>query len=80
MSEFGRTAQENGDGGTDHGQGDAMMRLGGHVNGGKVYGVWPGLKKEQLNEGRDLAVTTHFRTVLSEWMAGKLAQQDLSRA
>ena len=66
MSEFGRTAQENGNNGTDHGHGDVMFVLGGPVRGGKVYGNWPGLEKEQLYEGRDLAVTTDFRAVLSE--------------
>lgn len=79
MSEFGRTAAENGDNGTDHGHGSLMMVLGGPVQGGKVYGKWPGLEKEQLFEGRDLAVTTDYRTVLSELVRGHLGQQDLSR-
>jgi uncharacterized protein (DUF1501 family) len=78
MSEFGRTAEENGNGGTDHGHGSMMMVLGGPVAGGKVYGDWPGLEKEQLFEGRDLAVTTDFRTVLSELVRGHLGQSDLS--
>jgi uncharacterized protein (DUF1501 family) len=63
ISEFGRTARENGNGGTDHGHGNAMWVMGGPVNGGKVYGRWPGLDEEGLHEGRDLAVTTDFRTV-----------------
>jgi uncharacterized protein (DUF1501 family) len=79
MSEFGRTAQENGDSGTDHGHGDLMMVLGGAVRGGKVYGNWPGLEKEQLYEGRDLAVTTDFRAVLSELVSGHLGQKDLGQ-
>lgn len=66
MSEFGRTARQNGTGGTDHGHANAMFVLGGHVKGGKVYGRWPGLAPEQLNEGRDLVVTTDFRAVLGE--------------
>jgi uncharacterized protein (DUF1501 family) len=66
MSEFGRTAAESGNQGTDHGHGSMMMLLGGAVNGGKVYGRWPGLAPEQLFEGRDLAVTTDFRDVLGE--------------
>lgn len=66
MSEFGRTARQNGTGGTDHGHANVMFVLGGKVRGGKVYGQWPGLANEQLNEGRDLAVTTDFRTVLGE--------------
>jgi uncharacterized protein (DUF1501 family) len=66
MSEFGRTAAESGNQGTDHGHGGVMMVLGGDVSGGKVYGQWPGLEPEQLFEGRDLAVTTDFRAVLGE--------------
>jgi len=66
MSEFGRTARQNGTGGTDHGHANVMFVLGGNVKGGKVYGRWPGLENEQLNEGRDLAVTTDFRRVLGE--------------
>ena len=77
MSEFGRTARENGDSGTDHGHGDVMFVLGGNVRGGKVYGKWPGLEEDQLYEGRDLAVTTDFRTVLGELAAGQLGTADL---
>jgi uncharacterized protein (DUF1501 family) len=78
MSEFGRTAAENGNAGTDHGHGSFMMVAGGPVQGGKVYGKWPGLEKEQLFEGRDLAVTTDYRDVLSELVGGHLGQQNLS--
>jgi uncharacterized protein (DUF1501 family) len=77
MSEFGRTVEENGNAGTDHGHGSLMMVLGGAVQGGKVYGKWPGLEKEQLYEGRDLAVTTDFRAVLSELVRGHLGQNDI---
>jgi len=66
MSEFGRTARENGNRGTDHGHANAMFVMGGPVRGGRVYGRWPGLDSSQLYEGRDLAVTTDFRRVLSE--------------
>lgn len=66
MSEFGRTAKENGNRGTDHGHANAMFVLGGPVNGGKVFGKWPGLAAEQLYQERDLALTTDFRDVLSE--------------
>jgi uncharacterized protein (DUF1501 family) len=66
MSEFGRTAKENGDRGTDHGHANVMFAMGGPVRGGKVYGKWPGLATEQLYEERDLALTTDFRDVLSE--------------
>jgi uncharacterized protein (DUF1501 family) len=78
MSEFGRTVEENGNAGTDHGHGSLMMVLGGPVQGGKIYGKWPGLEKEQLYEGRDLAITTDFRAVLSELVRGHLGQNDLS--
>ena len=66
MSEFGRSAAENGNRGTDHGHGNAMMLIGGPVKGGRAYGRWPGLKREQRFEDRDLAVTTDFRDVFSE--------------
>jgi uncharacterized protein (DUF1501 family) len=66
MSEFGRTARENGNRGTDHGHANSMFVMGGAVKGGKVYGKWPGLEPEQLYERRDLALTTDFRDVLGE--------------
>ena len=66
MSEFGRTARENGNRGTDHGHANCMLVMGGQVKGGKVYGRWPGMGEGQLNEGRDLALTTDFRSVLGE--------------
>ena len=66
MSEFGRTARENGTSGTDHGHGNAMWVLGGKVSGGRVYGDWKGLEDVSLNEGRDLPVTTDFRSVLAQ--------------
>src|SRR5262245_22572055 len=66
MSEFGRAVAENGNRGTDHGHGNAMMIVGGNVKGGEVYGDWPGLKEEKRFEGRDLNVTTDFRDVFGE--------------
>lgn len=66
MSEFGRTARQNGSGGTDHGHGNVMFVLGGQVKGGRVYGKWPGLANGQLNEGRDLVITTDYRRVVGE--------------
>lgn len=66
MSEFGRTVHQNGTGGTDHGHANVMFVLGGPVQGGRVYGKWPGMKPEHLYEGRDLAITTDFRQVLGE--------------
>jgi len=77
MSEFGRTARQNGTGGTDHGHANCMFVLGGHVKGGKVYGRWPGLANEQLNEGRDLAVTTDFREVLGEAVVKTIGARNL---
>jgi uncharacterized protein (DUF1501 family) len=66
MSEFGRTARENGSRGTDHGHANVMFAFGGDIRGGKVYGQWPGLEQEQLYEQRDLQLTTDFRDVLGE--------------
>ena len=77
MSEFGRTARENGNGGTDHGHANAMFVLGGEVKGGKVYGRWPGLDNDQLNEGRDLALTTDYREVLGEVVTRTLGASNL---
>jgi len=77
MSEFGRTAHENGTGGTDHGHANAMFVLGGQVKGGKVYGKWPGLDNDQLNEGRDLALTTDYRQVLGEVVTHSLGADNL---
>src|SRR6516162_5125871 len=76
--QLGRTVHDNSAGGPDHGHGSLMMVLGGAVQGGKIYGEWPGLEKEQLFEGRDLAVTTDFRTILSELVRGHLGRNDLS--
>lgn len=78
MTEFGRTAKENGNRGTDHGHASAMFVLGGNVKGGKVYGKWPGLKTEQLHEGRDLAVTTDFRDVFAEVAKSHLGATNLN--
>jgi uncharacterized protein (DUF1501 family) len=79
MSEFGRTARENGSRGTDHGHANVMFLLGGPVRGGKVYGRWPGLAPELLHEDRDLNLTTDFRAVCSEAIARHLGQKDLSK-
>ena len=78
MSEFGRTARENGDRGTDHGHANCMFVMGGGVRGGKVYGRWPGLAKEQLYQGRDLALTTDFRDVLGELVSRHLGNPSLA--
>ena len=76
MSEFGRAVNENGNGGTDHGHGNAMMVVGGGVRGGRVYGKWPGLAIDRRYEGRDLAVTTDFRDVFSEIVTRHLGVAD----
>ncbi|HUA59612.1 MAG TPA: DUF1501 domain-containing protein, partial [Verrucomicrobiae bacterium] len=77
MSEFGRTAHENGNRGTDHGHANCMFVMGGDVKGGKVYGKWPGLAKEQLYENRDLALTSDFRDVLGELVAHHMGNPTL---
>jgi uncharacterized protein (DUF1501 family) len=79
LSEFGRTARENGNRGTDHGHANVMFALGGPIRGGKVYGRWPGLAPEVLYEGRDLDLTTDFRTVCGEVISRHLGQKDLSK-
>ncbi len=79
MSEFGRMARENGNRGTDHGHAGALFVIGGHVKGGKVHGKWPGLEQEQLYEGRDLALTTDFRSVFAEIVSDHLGARALDR-
>lgn len=76
MSEFGRTVAENGNGGTDHGHGNAIWLLGGPVAGGRVWGQWPGLAIGQRFDGRDLAITTDYRAVLAEVLHGHLGLAD----
>ena len=77
MSEFGRAVAENGNRGTDHGHGNAMFIIGGqNIKGGRVYGRWPGLAREQRYEGRDLAVTTDFRAVFAEVIRAHLGVTD----
>jgi uncharacterized protein (DUF1501 family) len=77
MSEFGRTAHENGNRGTDHGHANCMFVLGGDIKGGQVYGQWPGLDKSQLYESRDLNLTTDFRAVLGELVSNYLGNRNL---
>lgn len=78
MSEFGRTAKQNGTGGTDHGHANVMFVVGGPVRGGRVYGRWPGLEQSQLYQGRDLALTTDFRQVLGEMVYRHLGNRNLA--
>ena len=79
MSEFGRTAHENGNRGTDHGHANCMFVMGGNIQGGKVYTRWPGLSEEHLNQGRDLAVTSDYRSVLGEIISTHLGDKDLNK-
>lgn len=66
MTEFGRTVKQNGTGGTDHGRASCSFILGNDVKGGIVHGNIKPLAVENLEDGRDLAVTTDFRNVFSE--------------
>jgi uncharacterized protein (DUF1501 family) len=77
MSEFGRRLKANRSGGTDHGLGNVMLAIGQNVRGGRMYGNWPGLATEQLDNGVDLAVTTDYRTVLSEILAKRMGNPNL---
>jgi uncharacterized protein (DUF1501 family) len=77
MTEFGRTARENGNRGTDHGHASIAFALGGGVRGGKVHGRWPGLAPDRLYEGRDLALTTDYRDLLAEILTSHLGLRDL---
>ena len=77
ISEFGRRVAENGSHGTDHGHGNCMLVLGGHVAGGQVIRQWPGLAPAQLDQG-DLAVTIDYRDVLSEILWYRLGCTRLS--
>jgi len=79
MTEFGRTARENGNRGTDHGHASFAFVLGGDVRGGRVHGRWPGLAPDRLYEGRDLAITTDFRDLIGEVLSRHLGARDLSR-
>jgi uncharacterized protein (DUF1501 family) len=79
MTEFGRTARENGNRGTDHGHASVSFVMGGAVQGGAVRGRWPGLAPDALHEGRDLALTTDFRDLLGEVLARHLGVRDLAR-
>ncbi|MSR64758.1 MAG: DUF1501 domain-containing protein [Verrucomicrobiae bacterium] len=79
MSEFGRTVKQNGNRGTDHGHATCFTVMGGPVKGGKVYGKWPGLAREQLYEGRDLALTTDYRDVFAEVAQKHLGARELSK-
>ncbi|MCU0491151.1 MAG: DUF1501 domain-containing protein [Chloroflexaceae bacterium] len=78
VSEFGRRLKENQSAGTDHGHGNVMFVMGGYVNGGKMYGSWPGLATEQLDNRVDLAITTDYRAVLAEILSQRLANPNVA--
>lgn len=78
MSEFGRRLKENSNDGSDHGHGGLMIVLGNQVNGGQVYGQWPGLARDNLYDRADLAVTTDFRLVLSEVLIQQFGVTDIA--
>ncbi len=80
ISEFGRTARENGNEGTDHGHGNVIWILGGRIAGGRVYGEWPGLAEGQLYQRRDLAVTTDFRSAIAAIIERHLRLSDAQLA
>jgi uncharacterized protein (DUF1501 family) len=77
ISEFGRRLVQNEDYGTDHGHGSIMFTLGGGVNGGQIYGAWPGLHNDQLYDHADLAITTDYRQVMSELLTRRLGNTDI---
>ena len=72
MSEFGRRLKANESAGTDHGHGNVFFALGGNIQGGRIYGKWPGLANEQLDQGVDLAVSTDYRLPLAKILARRL--------
>ena len=76
MTEFGRTVKQNGIGGTDHGRASCSFILGNDVLGGNVYGDVKELAVENLEDGRDLPVTTDFRSVFSGVAGGHLNIED----
>ncbi|MDX2142119.1 MAG: DUF1501 domain-containing protein [Rhodospirillaceae bacterium] len=78
MTEFGRRFRENASQGTDHGPGGVMMVLGGGVNGGRIYGTWPGLASNQLFNG-DLDVSTDYRRVMGEILAKRQGNKALNK-
>lgn len=78
MTEFGRRVQENSNRGTDHGHGSVMFVMGGGIKGGKVYGEWLGLGKDNLYGPGDLAISTDFRDVLGEITQKRLLNTNLA--
>ena len=77
LTYFGRRVRENGNRGTDHGSAQAMMVCGGNINGGKVYGSFPGISNADLYLNADLAVTTDFRRPLSDIVTNHLGNSEI---
>jgi uncharacterized protein (DUF1501 family) len=75
LTEFGRTVAQNGGSGTEHGYGTALLIAGGLLPSSRILGDWPGLKKEALYEGRDLAATIDVRAAYASVM-GHVFDQD----
>lgn len=77
QTDFGRRVRENGNRGTDHGTAQAMMVAGGNINGGKVYGTFPGISNDDLYLNADLAVATDFRRPLSDILFNHLGNSEI---
>ena len=69
LTEFGRTVKQNGGKGTEHGYGTAVLMAGGLIKKSEVHGDWPGLKKKDLFEGRDLNSTMDARSIYASAMS-----------
>ena len=69
VTEFGRTIKQNGGNGTEHGYGTAIFMAGGLIKKSQVHADWPGLKRKELFDGRDLNVTLDARAVYASAMS-----------
>ena len=69
LTEFGRTIKQNGGNGTEHGYGTAVLMAGGLIKKSEVHGDWPGLKKKELFQGRDLNATVDARSIYASAMS-----------
>lgn len=76
VSEFGRTAAENGNRGTDHGTGGLAMIAGGAVKGGRIAGRWPGLSAKNLYEGRDVRPMNDFESIFKAALIGHMGLRE----
>ena len=69
LTEFGRTIKQNGGNGTEHGYGTAILMAGGLIKKSEVHADWPGLKKKELFQGRDLNATVDARSIYASAMS-----------